>query len=177
MKINPVIVFALLLTAGCMSYDYKGDSAEPVESVKFIESAPAQGGGRLLGEAVVSGDSRSYNLSDMKQRLQCGAKKAGADAILIVSQQLVPTGEAIREPESYVSLQSNNADLDYSINQLDKDFSFGYGSVGKASSTPGTETYRRIVKAKFYRLDAPVPAAAPAPAPGDAAKPENGAAK
>ncbi len=147
------VVSVLLFAAGCMSYDYQGVSTDPVEEAKFIDSMPPEGTYELLGEATVSGNYQKFNLSDMKKRLQKGAEKTGANAILIVSQQVIPTGEAVREPESYISLQSNNADQDYSLNRVNRDFSFGYGNIGRDSNDPGVETYTRTVKAKFIRLD------------------------
>ncbi len=153
MKKSILMLFAVLFCAGCMNFKYEGKKAEPVESCVFLDKLPEDRKYEMLGKAAVSGDYQSFSLPDMKEKLRKNAAEYGANAVIITSQQVVPNGDAVVEPEPYVAVKTDNADLDYSLNKLDRDFSFGYGSAGKKSAETYTKSYIRIVRADFIRLD------------------------
>ncbi|MBQ6352555.1 MAG: hypothetical protein IJJ28_04750, partial [Lentisphaeria bacterium] len=84
----------LLLATGCVSYEYKGESGgDPtVQVAVFMNSAKIRRTYQVLGEATVSGDYHDVSRDRMMNKLIGEAEKNGADAILVVEQQVLPYG-------------------------------------------------------------------------------------
>ena len=76
---------ALLLAAGCVSYEYKGESAgDPSASVAvFMNATRIRRTYQVLGEATVSGDCRDVSRDRLMNKLISEAEKNGADAVLV----------------------------------------------------------------------------------------------
>ena len=146
---------ALLLLTGCVSYEYSGESAgtETERVGIFTDSSKIDRPYRVLGRAVVSGNYRDVSRERMMEKMVSRAKKCGADAILIVEQQVLPAGEVSR-PVFDTTFDFN--DTNRSWRQLDRDFDLTYGEIGrkKTSSIESVNSYRRVIRAEFLKYTA-----------------------
>ena len=173
--IAATLVFGL--AAGCMSYQYEGEKGEKeTESVKvFSDSARVGRPYSVLGEARVSGNYQEVSRDRMVRKLISEAGKCGADAILIVEQQVVPMTEN-KEGGGFMTAFDYD-DTNRSWSQLYRDVDQRYGNV--RNRAPGGSNgslalrYRRIIRAEFLKYlpeeAAPAPAAPAAPAAGEKA--------
>jgi len=150
-----VLAAAAVLLAGCVSYEYSGENggAETDSVGVFTDSSKISRPYRVLGRAVVSGNYRDVSREKMMETMISRARKCGADAILIVEQQVIPAGEANR-PVFDTSFDFN--DTNRSWRQLDRDFDLTYGEVGrkKTSNVESVNSYRRIIRAEFLKYTA-----------------------
>jgi len=151
---------ALLLT-GCSGIDvnYTGESLSPVESSKFIKSAPA--GAELIGEATAAGPA-ALTREKVEDALLVKAREVGASYVVITDQQVVPNLEAgpvARESASAVWAEDSAAIDTWS--PLQRDFGGGYGTAdispilgfggGGTNRSQPVSDYKRIIYAKFYK--------------------------
>ena len=171
MKICSVIAaLALLaLAAGCISYEYKGEKGgEPSASVAvFMNSSKIRRTYQVLGEATVSGDYREVSRDRLMGKLISEAEKNGADAVLIVEQQVLPYGVASGAQGRFMTAYDFD-DTNQSWNQVYRDVDRRYsnlfnttlqgvitrsGSTGSAdaSATVAARGYKRIIRAEFLR--------------------------
>ena len=146
---------AIVLLTGCVSYEYSGENggAETDNVGVFTDSARISRPYRVLGRAVVSGNYRDVSRERMMETMISRAQKCGADAILIVEQQVIPAGEVSR-PIFDTAFDFN--EKNHSWQQLDRDFDLTYGEVGrkKASNIESVNSYRRIIRAEFLKYTA-----------------------
>jgi len=166
---------ALLLAAGCVSYEYKGEKgAEPTTEVAvFMNPAKVKRTYQVLGEATVSADYRDVPRDRLMKKLISEAEKNGADAVLIVEQQVLPYGSA-SSPQGRFLTAFDYDETNQSWSQVYRDVDQRYGRLfGNGNGTPaagGTvaQGYRRIIRAEFLKYtDAAVPGTSPADAPKD----------
>ncbi len=155
MKIASWIAGIVLLAAGgCMSYDYEGESAgTPTEEehVKvFTDSARITQNYQVLGVATVSGNYQDVSREKMIDKLKSEAAKNGADAVLIVNQQVIP-GKAAQTPVFQTQFDYDSAQGSW--NQVSQDVDLYYGSAFDRTKSVNTEisTYSRIIRAQFIR--------------------------
>ena len=156
-QIFGMIAAALLcgLVAGCMSYQYEGGKGEKeTDSVKvFSDSAKVGRPYSVLGEARVSGNYQEVSRDRMVRKLMFEAGKCGADAILIVEQQVVPMTEG-RGGGGFLTAFDYD-DTNRSWSQLYRDVDQRYGNI--RNRTPGGSgsalalRYRRIIRAEFLK--------------------------
>ena len=172
MKTNFVIAALALLTlaAGCVSYEYKGEKGgEPTTSVAvFMNSTKIRRTYQVLGEATVSGDYREVPRDRLMGKLISEAEKNGADAVLIVEQQVLPYGVASGAQGRFMTAYDYD-DTNQSWNQLYRDVDQRYsnlfnttlqgvitrrGSNDSSADAPATVAargYKRIIRAEFLR--------------------------
>ena len=146
---------AIVLLTGCVSYEYSGETggAETDKVGVFTDSSKISRPYRVLGRAVVSGNYREVSREKMMETMISRAQKCGADAILIVEQQVIPAGEVSRSMfDTAFDFDNTNS----SWRQLDRDFDLTYGEVGrkKASKVESVNSYRRIIRAEFLKYTA-----------------------
>ena len=166
-NVMAIIVTALLL-AGCISYEYKGESGgEPTDSVVvFMNSGKIGRPYQVLGEASVSGDYHEVTRDRLMDKLVKEAEKSGADAVLIVEQQVLPYGTGSSAEGRFMTAydyDNNNQSWNQVYRDVDQRYSNLFnsslqglisrdGSRGAAQGNVGTSrSYRRIIRAEFLK--------------------------
>ena len=162
------LVLALLLAAGCVSYEYKGEKGgEPTDSVAvFMDSGKIGRPYQVLGEATVAGDYHEVTRDRLMDKLVSEAEKSGADAVLIVEQQVLPYGGNSPAQGRFLTAFDYD-DTNQSWNQVYRDVDQRYsslfnsslqglisrdGSGGAARENVGAaRSYRRIIRAEFLK--------------------------
>ena len=158
----------LLLAAGCISYEYKGESGGgPTTSASvFLSAAKIRRTYQVLGQATVSGDYREVSRDRLMNKLISEAEKNGADAVLVVEQQVLPYGSSGSAPGRFMTAYDYD-DTSQSWNQVYRDVDQRYsnlfntslqnvitrsggGSSGTAGNV-GTQGYKRIIRAEFLK--------------------------
>ena len=159
----------LALVSGCISYEYKGEKGDgPSASVAvFMSSAKIRRTYQVLGEATVSGDYHEVSRDRMMAKLISEAEKTGADAVLIVEQQVLPYGTASGAQGRFLTAYDYD-DTSQSWNQVYRDVDQRYsnlfnttlqgvitrsggGSTGGSSGAAAARGYKRIIRAEFLR--------------------------
>ena len=155
------VLAALLLMCGCVSYEYQGEKlSEQSGSVAvFSDSGKVVSPYRVLGKATVSGDYQNITRDTMVDKLVCEAARCGADAVLIIEQQVVPAGTVSRPVfDTAFDYDDTNA----SWRQIDRDVDVLYGKVGAKDVNPvkTVKSFTRIIRAEFLKYtEAPVKSA------------------
>ena len=150
-----VVVFCavIFLFAGCVSFEYTGEKAPQTSDVAvFTDSARIGRTYKVLGRAVVSGNYDDVSKEKMLDVLINKAKKSGADAVLIVEQQVIPSGEVSR-PLFDTAFDFDNTNQSWRRN--DKDVDLIYGEVGRKQpqNIRTVTTYKRIIRAEFLKYN------------------------
>jgi len=151
-----------LFTTGCIKFQYKGAEFTPTKKANIYESKKdiPDKNYLLIGKCVASGRYNEVTREKMYLRLQKEAESKGADVVLIVAYQIVPTGlsEDGLMNEDSVSLWSEGSVTNSGWNQLYGDFDQYYGQVGKKNeNTSAPLSYTRIVRASFIKYDKNLP--------------------
>jgi hypothetical protein len=154
-------LLALFIT-GCINFQYKGAEFTPTKKANIYESAKKIPDQKylLMGKCVASGRYSDVTREKMYRRLQEEAESKGADAVLITSYQIVPTGfsEEGLLGEDSVSLWSEGSVTNSGWNQLYSDFDQYYGQIGKKEQQSSTPlSYTRIIRAAFVKYDKNLP--------------------
>ena len=166
-----------LLAAGCISYQYDGGRAEPGEKAEkvsvFSDSARIGRPYSVLGEARVSGNYQEVSRDRMVRKLISEAEKCGADAILIIEQQVVPLAEGQGVGGFMTAFDYDDTNRSWS--QLYRDVDQRYGNIrNRTSGGSGGSLalrYRRIIRAEFLKY---LPDEAGSSAPAVSAAPADG---
>ncbi len=163
-----VWALAALLLAGCVSYEYKGEKGgEPTDEVAvFMNSGKIGRPYQVLGEATVAGDYHEVTRDRLMDKLVSEAEKSGADAVLIVEQQVLPYGGNSPAQGRFLTAFDYD-DTSQSWNQVYRDVDQRYsnlfnsslqglisrdGSGRAARENVGTARgYRRIIRAEFLK--------------------------
>ena len=157
----------MLLATGCISYEYKGGSAgEPTTAVAvFMSSAKIRRTYQVLGEATVSGDYREVSRDRLMNKLISEAEKNGADAVLVVEQQVLPYGAASSAQGRFLTAYDYD-NTNRSWNQLYHDVDQRYSNLFNtslqnvitkrsdnpaAASNTGARSYKRVIRAEFLK--------------------------
>jgi PBP1b-binding outer membrane lipoprotein LpoB len=152
------LICCIFILSGCVSYDYVGEKLpEPTLSVKVCTDSAAipQKEYTVLGNATVSGNSQEISKEEMLEKLVAKAKDCGADIVLVTGHQVVPA--ATRETGEFsAAFDYDNSSSGWQ--QLSRDIDLNYGNVRSRNSTRSVNTYRRVIKARFIKLNAPEPA-------------------
>ena len=145
---------ALLLAAGCVSYEYKGEKGgEPTEAVAvFMNSGKIGRTYQVLGEATVSGDYQEVTRDRLMNKLVGEAEKSGADAVLIVEQQVLPYGGNSPAQGRFMTAFDYD-DSNQSWSQVYRDVDQRYGRLfgTNDNSSGASRGYRRIIRAEFLK--------------------------
>ena len=159
-----------LVLAGCVSYSYTGEKAAPgnVEAQVYTDSAKIDFPYQVLGKAMVSGSYQQVSRDRMIAKLKSEAQKCGADAVLIVEQQVLPEDMIRTGRQTGFFSAFDYDDTSRSWGELHRDVDMTYGSIGKdpkKNPAPGIADYKRIIRAEFLRRTDGVqlPAGEPAP--------------
>ena len=156
-----------MLAAGCVSYEYKGESGgAPSSSVMvFMNSAKIRRTYQVLGEATVSGDYRDVSRDRLMKKLISEAEKNGADAVLVVEQQVLPYGSLGGQQGRFMTAFDYD-ETSQSWNQLYRDVDQRYSNLFNTSlqnvitrrsgDTSGggaaaARSYRRVIRAEFLK--------------------------
>ena len=156
------LFFALLCAAlvffvsGCVSYSYTGKAGEtPSENVAvFSDSAKIGRPYQVLGQAVVSGNYQQVSRDRMMEKLTSEARKNGADAVLIVEQQVLPRHVIANTGNKGFFTAFDYDDTNRSWGELYRDVDLTIGNIGKkpaSAENTGIAEYRRIIRAEFLR--------------------------
>ena len=153
---SPMTIFslALLLAAGCVSYEYKGEKGgTPTDSVAvFMNSGKIGRPYQVLGEATVSGDYHEVTRDRLMDKLVSEAEKSGADAVLIVEQQVLPYGGNSPAQGRFLTAFDYD-DSNRSWSQVYRDVDQRYGKLfgSDDNATGASRGYRRIIRAEFLK--------------------------
>jgi len=162
-KIFMLCATMALLTAGCLSVNYQGQSYAPTENVKFYSTAkqvpqPFD----IMGKAICSGNYIDTTKEDIVKKLISQAESEGADAVLLHEYAIVVTG-SLREHQLLTldgkgKLWEESGHVLSDWSKLEEDFAVNYGTIGKKNSTktPATNSYRRIIQVEFLKFKAAV---------------------
>ena len=120
----------------------------------------------MLGEATVSADYQDVTRDRMMKKLIGEAEKNGADAVLIVEQQVLPYGTVSSAQGRFMTAYDYD-DTNQSWNQVYRDVDQRYSNLFNSSlqgiisrrgtSAAAQETvgaargYRRIIRAEFLK--------------------------
>ena len=144
----------LALTAGCISYEYKGEKGgAPTTSVAvFMSTAKIRRPYQVLGEATVAGDYREVSRDRLMSKLISEAEKNGADGVLIVEQQVLPYGVASSAQGRFMTAYDYD-DTSQSWKQVYRDVDQRYGKLfgSDDNATGASRGYRRIIRAEFLK--------------------------
>lgn len=151
----------LLFSAGCVSYSYQGEKApaSDAEVRVFSDSGKIRRPYKVLGVAVVSGNYQQVSRDRMIEKLTSEAKKSGADAVLIVEQQVLPGNMVSASRGQGFFTAFDYDDTNRSWGELYRDVDVTIGNIGKEPSSGGAAgDYRRVIRAEFLRYsDAALP--------------------
>ena len=167
MKCGVAALALLLSAAGCVSYEYKGESGgEPTTAVAvFMNSAKIRRTYQVLGEATVSGDYHEVSRDRLMGKLISEAEKNGADAVLVVEQQVLPYGSSGSAQGRFMTAFDYD-DTSQSWNQVYRDVDQRYSNLfntslqnvitrqsggGASGGNTAARSYRRIIRAEFLR--------------------------
>ncbi len=151
------VIFSFFLS-GCVSYSYEGEALPPTENVTVYRNADKiERKYKVIGQAEVSGNYQDVSWERMHDKLISKAEDNGADAVLITARQVVRKGEAVAPVPLVNTMEATGAENTYSLNQLQKDFSGGYGQAFSSGEPAGVQTpeYKRIIKAEFIKFESP----------------------
>lgn len=157
-----------LLAAGCVSYEYKGESGgEPTSGIAvYLNASKIRRTYQVLGEATVSADYRDVSRDRMMDKLVSEAEKNGADAVLIVEQQVLPVGTASSAQGRFMTAYDYD-DTNQSWSQVYRDVDQRYsnlfntslqgmltrsgGAAAPSAAAAGARGYRRVIRAEFIK--------------------------
>ena len=124
----------LLLATGCVSYEYKGESGgDPtVQVAVFMNSAKIRRTYQVLGEATVSADYQDVPRDRLMKKLIGEAEKNGADAVLIVEQQVLPYGTVSSAQGRFMTAYDYD-DTNQSWSQVYRDVDQRYSNLFNSS--------------------------------------------
>ena len=150
-------VAVLAVCSGCVSYSYTGEKcARSSNAVAvFTDSAKIKSPYQVLGTAVVSGNYQHVSRDRMVEKLRSEARSAGADAVLIVEQQVLPRhviARSAREKGFFTAFDYD--DSSRSWGELYRDVDVTIGNIGKsrpAETAEGISDYKRVIRAEFLR--------------------------
>ncbi len=151
-KIVPAMLALAATLCGCISFEYDGTrEPEPTASVKvFTDKAKIRQPYRVLGRAVVSGDSMDVSRDRLEEKLVSEAESVGADAILITAQEVTRSGSQSTTPQYMTSFDYDDSSPGWSAIYRDVDLT--YGSVRGTPNDNGVQfRYRRTIKAEFLK--------------------------
>ena len=152
-------VAVLLLTSGCISMEYTGEKLPPRQGdakiAVFSDSAKIGKAYTVLGTAVVSGNYQDVSRDRMIKKLREEAKNCGADAILLVEQQVVPgTSASSANPVFMTAFDYDDSDQNWSQLYRDVDRNFVNTRRNKSNTTAGSSNnFKRIIRAEFIRYN------------------------
>ncbi len=150
---------AALLASGCISVEYSGEKMPPREGnakvAIFSDSAKITKAYSVLGTATVSGNYQDVSRDRMISKLREEAKECGADAILIVEQQVLPgSTSATGNPVFMTAFDYDDSSRNWSQLYRDVDRNFVNSNRNRSETTAGSaNNFKRIIRAEFIRYN------------------------
>ena len=138
----------LCILPGCISYEYRRETSSPEERITvYANGHTVTEDYRLLGTATVSGEYPEVSRQKLLDKLQEEARKAGANAVMIESEKILPYR---RQPgHSYFYTDFDYDDMSRSWGMLYRDMNINFAGN---SQTYTLVTYRRLIRAKFLKI-------------------------
>ena len=162
-------VAAAVLLAGCVSVEYTGDKLAPKASdskiAVYTDSARITRPYQVLGTAKVSGNYQEVSRDRMMEKLRSEARGCGADAILIVEQQVIPGDLKVSEnPVFSTSFDYDDTNSNWSQLSRDVDRNFANSNRNRTLTAAGSaNNFRRVIRAEFLRYREQPASGAPRP--------------
>lgn len=173
-------VAAAVLLSGCISMEYTGEKLAPnppdSKVAVYTDSAKIARAYQVLGTAKVSGNYQEVSRDRMIEKLRSEARKCGADAILIIEQQVIPDDDLKVSRSPVFTTAFDYDDTNHNWSQLSRDVDQNFAAPdskgialgsrvtvggGSTSSSAGSaNNFRRVIRAEFLRYRER-PAAAP----------------
>ena len=150
----------LLVLSGCISYSYEGKNTgkESKNVTVFSETGKIKRPYIVLGKAVVSGGYQQVSRDRLVAKLVAEAKKCGADAVLIVDQQIIPDSMESTSGNGGFFTAYDYDSSSRSWGELYRDVDVLIGNIGQtapaASGTGSVSDYKRVLRAEFIRYTA-----------------------
>ena len=107
---SSVVVVAVLagLTVGCATIDYVGQSYQPTTQVDlYFSEADVRREYQVIGQVVATGD-QFLSAARLQERMVAQARKAGADAVIIVSFRRTRLSDAQHVVETVTETKSDD---------------------------------------------------------------------
>jgi len=159
MKKSFLLLLALLLLGtGCISVEYTGEKLAPrADNEKvfvYSDSASVKKAYTVLGTATVSGNYRDVSRDRMIAKLRDEARSCGADAILIVEQQVLPCDtKSTANPVFMTAFDYDETNQSWSQLYRDVDRNFVNSDRNRSETTAGsTNNFKRVIRAEFLRF-------------------------
>ncbi len=141
------------LVCGCISFEYEGKSGGvPTENIRvYQDAAKVKRSYEVLGKATVSANYSEVDRDKMLEKLTAEAEERGADAVLLVEQQVVPLKQHHVAPKYNTGFDLENESSSWA--RIQKDVDLNYGNIrSKAQDVPKETGYRRVIKAEFLKF-------------------------
>ena len=143
-------LFLLLCCAGCMSFDYVGQSFDPrpdSSPVAFFEGRQEipPDTYRIIGRGTLTGSSEIDGF-DRKQKMRDIARERGADAVCIVGTQTLPVGFYPRAKGEFAPPSTINANRDGTNDVGEPWQSDSFGEESVSSSGENRARYNFEIK-------------------------------
>lgn len=133
----------ILLFAGCVSYNYQGQSFPPTEQIQILSAAtPLEPYWQIIGRGQARGEFSGTSNQDLARRLRQLGMQHGAEAMIIVGTQILPAGEVANSANSSFITATDDPDQA----GTEQAFSEIIGSSGGTS-----QHFERIMYADFLR--------------------------
>lgn len=168
--LRSAFLLGLLFGFGCVSYEYTGEKLPPKEGdgkiAVYTDSAKIAKAYQVLGTARVSGNYQEVSRDRMVEKLRDKARDCGADAILIVEQQVIPGDlKVARNPVFTTAFDYDDTNGNWSQLSRDVDQNFAapggngialgsrvtVGGGSTTSSAGSANNFRRVIRAEFLR--------------------------
>lgn len=110
------LLFSVVCLAGCMSFDYVGQSFAPLNESRPVNLINGRSNFsseqyRIIGRGVLTGP-KSTDLYDRQAKLRSEARARGADAVCIVSSRVKAVGFYPRSSGSFAPPASASSNVD-----------------------------------------------------------------
>ena len=151
------VLAAMLLSTGCISLEYSGEKLPPREKdakiAVFSDSAKIGKAYSVLGTATVSGNYQDVSRDRMMEKLRSEARACGADAILVVEQQVIPGGSPVSDnPVFMTAFDYDDSNQNWSQLYRDVDQRFINSNRNRSQTTSGSfNNFKRVIRAEFIR--------------------------
>ena len=168
MKIFSALLSAILL-CGCVSVEYEGECAaarkDDTPVAIFTDATRISRPYTVLGKASASGNYQEVSRDRMIAKLREKAADCGADAMLIVEQQVIAGDSPVASnPVFSTSFDFDSTDGNWRQLTRDLDQDFVNTRRNRTTTTAGSiNNFRRIIRVEFLRWKSDAPTA-PAPA-------------
>ena len=153
------VMFLAALICGCVNIEYQGKTAQLRKGdamiAVFTDSAKIKTPYTVLGQAIASGSYQEVSRDRMVDKLKDKAAECGADAILIVEQQVrFKEGNVAVNPAFMTAFDYDETEGNWKQLYEDVDRNFVNVNRNRTSTSAGsTNNFTRIIRAEFLRYN------------------------